>query len=124
MLGARVGYGLDAGGGAGDRRHARNSGGERRLADEVAVRTCRARLLRRVDHEIAATAADEVDDRGVIAGSSRRPSPQRLHVDACIGEGRGRSRRRHELEAEPGQRGGDRDDRALVRVTHGDEHRA
>ena len=123
VLGARVGDGLDAGGGAGDRRHARNAGGERRLADEVAVRAGRARLLRRVDHEVAAAAADEVDDRGVTAGSLG-DLRRHLHVDARVGEGGGRSRRRDEPEAEPRQRGGDRDDRALVGVTHGDEHRA
>src|SRR5439155_20778435 len=47
---------------AGNRGDARDSVDHRRLADRVAVRT-RTGALRRVDDEIAAATADEVDDR-------------------------------------------------------------
>src|SRR5439155_27308642 len=57
-----VGDRLDRGGGARDRRDARNAGDERRLADQIAVGS-RALALRRVEHEIAAPAANEVDHR-------------------------------------------------------------
>src|SRR5439155_8348421 len=59
----RVGDRLDRGGGAGNRRDARNAGDERGLADQVAVRT-RPRTVRRVDDQVAASAADEIHHRG------------------------------------------------------------
>ena len=46
---------------AGDRRDARDPRDERRLADQVAVRP-RTGALRRVDDEVAAALADQVDD--------------------------------------------------------------
>ena len=48
------------------RRDARHAVDERGLADQVAVRSG-AVALRRVDHEVAAAAADEVDDRRAAA---------------------------------------------------------
>ena len=50
--------------GAGDRRDARDAGGERSLADQVAV--ARA-ALQGVDDEVAAPAPYEVDDGGLVA---------------------------------------------------------
>src|SRR5215208_5521579 len=49
-----------------ERRDARDAGDERGFADQVAVAACTG-ALRRVDDEVAASAADEVDDRGGVA---------------------------------------------------------
>src|SRR6185503_3330258 len=67
LLSARGGDRVHRGGGARERRDARHPPRERRLADRVAVRA-RVATLRRVDHEIAAAAADEVDDRRLAVG--------------------------------------------------------
>src|SRR3954452_18892656 len=52
---------VDSRGRARQRRDARDAVHERGFADQVAVRA-RTVALRRVDHEVAAAAADEVDD--------------------------------------------------------------
>src|SRR4051794_5111783 len=65
-LRARARDGVDGGGRARQGGDARNAVHERGLADQVAVRA-RAVSLRRVDHEVAAAAADEVDDGGAAA---------------------------------------------------------
>src|SRR5215216_1090147 len=59
-LAAGVGDRVYGGGGAGKRGDARDARGQRSLADQVAVRAG-ARALRRIDDEVAAPAADEVD---------------------------------------------------------------
>src|SRR5581483_2500743 len=48
-----------------DRRDARDPRDERRLADPVPIGSLERAAERRVDHEIAPAATDEVDDRGV-----------------------------------------------------------
>src|SRR5690349_837794 len=54
-------------GGARERRDARDAPRERRLADGIAV-GARVAALRRVDHEVAAAASDEIHDRRLALG--------------------------------------------------------
>src|SRR5205823_392545 len=117
----RVGDCLDGGRRAGDRRHAGDAGQECRLADQVAVRA-RARALRRVDDEVAAPAADEVDHARVLAVLGHL-------ADVLHGQSRGGQRVRRaggcdQLEAERVQRTRDGDDGGLVLVADGEERRA
>src|SRR5207244_1485860 len=65
----RVGDRLDGRGGARDRRDARNARGERSLPDQIAVGSG-ARALRRVDHEVAAAAANAVGRSAAVAIAS------------------------------------------------------
>src|SRR5215212_144350 len=66
VLAARVRDRVDRGLGARERRDARDAGDERRLTDQVAV-AAGAGALRGVDDEVAASAADQVDDGGGVA---------------------------------------------------------
>ena len=93
---------------------------ERRLADRVAVRA-RVAALRRVDHEIAAATADEVDDRRLAVGCLAE-LPHRLDLDPRGRERGCRPLGRIELEAETDERGGDRHGLLVVGLADGDEH--
>src|SRR5439155_23189811 len=62
---ARAGDRVDGRGRARERRDARDARRERRLADSVAVGAC-VLTLRRVDHEIAASPTNQVDDRRTV----------------------------------------------------------
>src|SRR5262245_63790041 len=65
-LAARAGDGLGGRGRPGQRRDAGNPSDEGGLSNPVAVRAG-ARPLRRVDDEVAAAPADEVDDGGPVS---------------------------------------------------------
>src|SRR5919197_1403260 len=111
---------LDRGGGAGERRDARDAGDERGLADPVPVRAG-ARALRGIDDEVAASAPEQVDD-----GRARSLFGHLAHVfDREPGGGQDpcRSGRREQAEAERCERLGHGNDRGLVLVTDGEERR-
>src|SRR5262245_4353749 len=103
---------------AGERRDARYARGERGLADQVAVAAGAAGALGRVHDEVAAALADQVDDvrlggLGHLGDALRGEARALEHV--------GRPVRRQQPEAEPGERGRDRDERGLVAAAHGEE---
>ena len=120
-LGPGVPDRMDGGRGAGDRRDAWNPRDERGLADEVAVGP-RAAPLRRVHDEVAATVADEVDDR-LVPFVGVRDLPDLLDVETRGAQRPRGALRGDELEAEPRERGRDRDRRRLVVVADGEERR-
>ncbi len=119
LLRARGRDRVHGGGRARQGRDARHAPRERRLADRVAVRA-RVAALRRVDHEIAAAAADEVDDRRLAVGRLAE-LPHRLDLDSRGGERGRRPLGRVELEAEPDERRGDRHGLLVVGLADGDE---
>ena len=120
-LAAGAGDGVHRGGGARDRRYAGNAVHERGLADRVAVRP-RTVALGRVDHEVAPSAADEVDDRGTDALLDHLPDPLDLEPRR-LERGRG-SLGGDQGEAEAGERGGDGHEGRLVGVADREEDRA
>src|SRR5262245_64534935 len=79
LLGAGGSNRMHGGGGTRERRDTRHAARERGLADRVAVRACVA-ALRRVDDEIAAAPADQVDDRRLTV-LRLAELPHRLDVD-------------------------------------------
>src|SRR3990172_7591545 len=121
VLMTRAPDGLDRGEGAPAGRHARDAGGERRLADEGTV-GAGAASRRCVDDEVAAPAADEVDDR--------RPRARLGHLAHALdrqpgrGERTRRPRRRAESESELGELPAELDRRRLVGVADGEESRS
>ena len=109
-------------GGARDRGHARHAGDERRLADEVAVRTS-ASSLGRVDDEIAVPPAYEVD-YGLLTFERVRDLRHLRELEACRAQRPRRSFGRDEIEIEARKRGGNGDDGELVLVANAEEDRA
>ena len=118
-LGTRVRDRVYRCGGARDGRDAGNARDERGFADQVAVRAG-SRALRRVDDEVAAPAADEVDDR-LLARRGVGDLRHLAHLEPRRPQRPTRSVGGHELEAEPGERGRDRHDARLVGVADGEE---
>src|SRR5579859_5410076 len=106
LLGPRRGDRVHGGGGARQRRDARDAAGERGLADGVAVRP-RVATLGSVDHEVATAAPDEVDDRRLVVGRLTQ-LPHRLDGDPGGDQRRRGSFGRVELEPEADERRGDR----------------
>src|SRR5581483_5856319 len=122
LLGPRVRDGVHGRGGAGDGGDARHAAHERGLADRVSVRACIA-ALGGVDDEVAAPAADEVDDGELVAVRLAQLA-HGLDVETCTGQCGGGSLGRVQPEAEAGERGGDRDRGLLLRRPDREEHRA
>src|SRR5439155_14766068 len=89
--------------------------------DRVAVRT-RTGALRRVDDEIAAATADEVDDRRADAFLGH--AAHTLDVETRGLKGRRGPFGGNEPEAKPGERRRYRHQGCLVRVAHREEYRA
>src|SRR5687767_414417 len=98
--------------GARDRRDARDARRERRLADPVAVAARAPAAARGVDDEVAAAAADEVDDGMALALLA--DLAHAVDGDAGRGERPGGARRGDEREAEPCERQRERDGGRLV----------
>ena len=118
VLAARVRDRVDRGLRARERRDARDAGDERRLADQVAV-AARAGALWGVDDEVAASAADQVDDRGGVALLGDLAHP--LDRQSGGSERLGRPAGREQAEAEARERGRDRHGGGLVGVANGEE---
>src|SRR5581483_1280285 len=109
-------------GGAGDGCDARDAPRERRLANRISVRAG-VPALGRVDDEIAAAAADEIDDGELVAVRLAQLA-HRFHGKARTGERRRRALGRVQAEAEAGERRRDRDGGALLDRSDGEEDRA
>ena len=111
---------MDGRGRARQRRDARHAGGERGLADAIAVPT-RSAALGEVDDEVAAAAPDQVDDRRLLPGLAHLADA--LDGQAGGGEREGRAVGRDQREAEAGERGGHGNDGRLVGVADREERR-
>ena len=108
VLAARVRDRVDRGLRARERRDARDAGDERGLADQVAVAACPG-ALRRVDDEVAASAADQVDDRGAVCPARRpcapaRPPARRPRATVLFRRSRGAGTRGPRARPRPGPR--------------------
>src|SRR2546423_10331180 len=105
---------MHPGSSARERRDARDTRCECGFANRVTVRAS-VPALGRVQDEIATALANEVDDGLAFVDL--------LDIEARDAKRLRGAARRHEREAEPGERGGHRNERGLISIAHREERR-